>query len=78
MRTQGVKVLDRVLETNQIHWMLVHRKECPDEDSERLIIQTHFLVPHERWTTPPAFVGPVRVRRSRSWVLFSQECGVGP
>jgi hypothetical protein len=78
VRTQGIKVLDRVLETSQIHWLVVRREECPDEHSERRVIAAHFLVPHEPWSTPPAFVGPVQIRRSRNRVLFCQESGVRP
>jgi hypothetical protein len=78
MRKQGVKVLDPVLETNQIDWLVVRREECPDEHSQRRIIQAHFRVPHEPWSLPGAFVHPVVVRRSRTWVLFCQESGVVP
>jgi hypothetical protein len=76
MRTQGVKFQDRVLDTSQIHWLILSRSECPDEHSERRIIHAFFRVPHEPWTQPAAFVHPVRVRRSRRRVLFYQESGI--
>ncbi len=76
MRTQGVKVLDRVLETCQVHWLVVRAEECPDELAERRLIETHFLLPHTVWTTPRAFVEPVQIRRTRTRVLFRQHSGI--
>jgi len=76
MRMQGIKVLDRVLETAQVHWLLVMVEECPDEAAERRLIETHFVVPHTAWTTPRAFVEPVLVRRTRTRVLFRQHSGI--
>jgi len=78
VRTRGVKFLDGVLQNSQVDWLVVRKEECPDEHSERRIILSHFRVAHEPWTVPQAFVRPVQVRRSRSWVLFCQESGVVP
>ena len=76
MRTKGIKVLDRALETCQVYWLVVRIKECPDEATERRLIETYFLVPHTVWSTPPAFVEPVQVRRTRTRVLFRQHSGI--
>lgn len=76
MRKQGVRVLDRVLETRQIDWLVVSRQECPDEVSERRIVLQCFRVPHEPWEPNRAFVEAVTVRRGRHRVLFRQESGV--
>ena len=76
MRKYGIKVLDRVLETRQVQWLLVSVEECPDEPAEQRIIRMHFRVPHTAWTSPPAFVEPVIVRRTRSRVLFFQRSGI--
>jgi hypothetical protein len=72
MRMQGVKVL----ETQQIEWLVMTAEECPDLVAEQLIIQTYFRIPHAPWSTPPAFVEPVRVRRTRKRVLFCQPFGL--
>jgi len=76
MKTQGVKVLDPVLETNQLQWLVVPARECPDNESERRVIARYFRVPHEPWGPEKAFVGPVEIRRSRHRVLFCQELGI--
>jgi hypothetical protein len=78
MRTQGIKFQDRVLQTSQIHWLVVRRSECPDEHFERRIILAFFRVAHEPWSQPAAFVRPVQVRRSRRRILFCQESGISP
>jgi len=76
MRTRGVKLLDPVLETAQIDWLVVPAEECPSEEDEGRVISSHFRKPHEPWGHSGAFVGPVRVRRNRSRVLFCQESGL--
>ena len=76
MKTRGVKVLDPVLDTRQLDWLVVSIRECPDETAERHLILTHFRVPHEPWGSDRAFVRPVQIRRSRFRVLFRQESGV--
>jgi hypothetical protein len=76
MRTSGVKLLDPVLDTVQIDWLLVPAEECRDIQSERHLICRHFRKPHEPWGSSRAFVLPVRVRRSRRKVLFSQQSGI--
>ncbi len=76
MRMQGVRVLDRVLETHQIDWLVISGQECPDEASERRFVLQHFRVPHEPWGPDRAFVETVTVRRGRHRVLFRQESGV--
>jgi hypothetical protein len=76
MRKRGIKVLDRVLETRQVQWLVVSVEECPNEAAEHRIIRGHFLVPHAAWAIPAAFVEPVIVRRTRSRVLFLQRSGI--
>ena len=78
MRTRGVKMLDSVLQMNQLDWLVVSRHECPDGVTERRIVSAQFRVPHEPWGASRAYVQPVRVRRSCRRVLFRQESGIGP
>lgn len=75
MRTQGVKLLDPVLETSQL-WLIIPSHECPDQAAELTVVAAHFRVPHEPWGLIKAFVQPVKIRRSRRRVLFRQESGV--
>ena len=77
MRTRGVKVLDPMVDTVQIDWLVVPAEECPSPQHEGPLISQHFRKPHEPWTPNRAFVMPVRVRRSRRRVLFSQQSGLG-
>jgi hypothetical protein len=77
MRTRGVKLIDPVLETCQVEWLVLSAEECPDEISERRVVLTYFRVPHEPWGPGRAFVRPVEIRRSRYRVLFRQLSGVG-
>ncbi|NQT16644.1 MAG: hypothetical protein HQ582_28050 [Planctomycetes bacterium] len=76
MRMQGVRVLDPVLETCQVDWLVISARDCPDEASERRISLQHFRVPHKPWGPDSAFVEAVTVRRGRFRVLFRQESGV--
>ena len=76
MRTSGVKLFDPVLETMQINWLVVPADECRNAQDERLLISSHFRKPHEPWCPSQAFVMPVRIRRSRSRVLFLQQSGL--
>ena len=76
MKTRGVKLLDPVVETSQIDWLVVPVEECRDEEDEGRLISSHFRKPHEPWGHSGAFVQPVRVRRSRWRVLFWQESGL--
>jgi hypothetical protein len=76
MRTRGVKLLDPVVETVQIDWLVVPVKECSNEEDEGRLICSHFRRPHEPWGHSGAFVLPVLVRRSRRRVLFCQESGL--
>lgn len=76
MRTRGVKLLDPVLDTFQIDWLLVPVDECRDAKDEGRLISAHFRKPHEPWGASRAFVMPVRVRRSRRRVLFLQQSGL--
>jgi hypothetical protein len=76
MRTRGVKLLDPVLETAQIDWMVVPAGQCRTDQDERLLISSHFRKPHEPWGPSQAFVLPVCVRRTRSRVLFLQQSGL--
>jgi hypothetical protein len=76
MRTSGVKLLDPVLETTQIDWLVVSADECRNAQDERMLISSHFRKPHETWHPSLAFVMPVRIRRSRSRVLFLQQSGL--
>jgi hypothetical protein len=76
MRTRGVKLLDPVLETSQVDWLLLPAGECPAEEDEMRVISSQFRKPHEPWGHSGAFVLPVCVRRSRWCVLFCQESGL--
>ncbi len=75
MRYRGMRVLDTT-ETQQLVWLLLQSGECPDASAERRVEESHFLVPHESWNSPPAFVDPVHVRRTRRRILFVQCAGV--
>jgi hypothetical protein len=76
MRTCGVKLLDPVLDTSQIDWLVVPAQDCRSVEDEWRLISRHFRKPHEAWGPCRAFVMPVRVRRSRRRVLFSQQSGL--
>lgn len=76
MRRRGVKLIDPVLQTGQLDWLVVPAKECPDGAAERQVVTVHFRVPHEPWGPDRAFVHPVSIRRSRRRVLFRQESGI--
>jgi hypothetical protein len=76
MKTRGVKLLDPVLESSQIDWLVLPVDECRGEEDEEQVISSHFRRPHEPWGHSGAFVQPVRVRRSRFRVLFWQESGL--
>jgi hypothetical protein len=76
MRTRGVKLLDPVLDSTQIDWLLVPATECASDQDEGRLISVHFRKPHEAWGNSRAFVRPVRVRRSQRRVLFYQESGL--
>jgi hypothetical protein len=76
MRTQGVKLPDPVMELVQIEWLVLPVEDCRNAETERMIVTSHFRKPHEPWEPDRAFVLPVRIRRSRSRVLFCQESGL--
>jgi len=76
MELRGTKILDPVLQTNQVDWLMVSIRDCPDAATEQLLIAQHFRQPHEPWAPVAAFVLPVIVRRSRRRVLFRQQSGV--
>ena len=76
MKTRGVKLLDPVLETSQIDWLVLPVEECRQEEDEVRVISSQFRKPHEPWGHSGAFVLPVRIRRSRWRVLFWQESGL--
>jgi hypothetical protein len=76
MRTRGVKLLDPVLDTVQIDWLVVPIQDCRDSQEEGRVISSQFRKPHEPWGPSQAFVKPVRVRRSRRRVLFWQHSGL--
>ena len=76
MKTQGFKVVDPILETVMLEWLVVSVRECPDEATEKRIAAKHFRVPHHPWGMLRAFVRPVHVRRSRRRVLFCQQSGI--
>jgi hypothetical protein len=76
MKTRGVKVLDPVLETGQLDWLMLSTAQCPDAAAERRVIAAYFRVPHEPWGADRAFVLPVLIRRSRRRVLFYQVSGL--
>lgn len=78
MRTEGIRIVDRGVETRRIQWLVVSQKDCSDEVAEHRLALSHFLLPHARWNWPPAFVDPVVVRRTRRRVLLSQRAGVDP
>jgi hypothetical protein len=76
MRTRGVKLLDPVLDTLQIDWLLLPVDRCPGPEDEGEVISSHFRKPHEPWGPSRAYVLPVDIRRSRRRVLFSQRSGL--
>lgn len=76
MRTRGIRLLDSVLGTKQIDWLLFSIAECRDKNAENQVIRMHFRQPHEPWGHRGAFVLPVCVRRSRRRVLFFQQSGI--
>ena len=76
MRTSGVKLLDPVLDTTQIDWLLVPAQQCHNAEDEGRWIDSYFRKAHEPWGPTRAFVMPVRVRRSRRRVLFVQQSGL--
>ena len=76
MKMRGMKLLDPLAWTSQVEWLVVRAEECPDQDAEHRIILSHFRKAHEPWSPVRAFVGPVRIRRSRRRVLFRQESGL--
>ncbi len=76
MQTRGMRLLDPALDTVQIDWLVVSVDECRDDYDEQRLIGCHFRKPHEAWGPSRAFVMPVRVRRNRSRVLFSQQSGL--
>ncbi len=76
MRTRGVKLLDPVLDTTQVDWLVMPAQECRSQDDEGRVISSQFRRPHEPWGHSGAFVLPVRVRRTRYRVLFWQESGL--
>lgn len=67
---------DPVMELVQIEWLVLPIEDCPDAKAEQKVITCYFRKPHEPWEPDRAFVLPVRVRRSRSRVLFSQKLGL--
>ncbi|NUQ61436.1 MAG: hypothetical protein HUU20_03040 [Pirellulales bacterium] len=75
MRTNGVKILDPVLESKQLDWMVVRVEECPNEQAERQLVARHFRLPRQPAGNLRAYVEPVVVRRSRRRVLFQQASG---
>jgi hypothetical protein len=75
MKTRGVKILDPVLESSQLDWMVVGVEECPDAEAEQRIVAIHFRIPHQPWGSDRTFVDPVTIHRSRRRVLFCQESG---
>jgi len=76
MKTQGVKVLDPALQTEQLEWLVLSSSQCPDSATEQRIIMNYFRAPHSPWGSVRAFVRPVQIRRSRRRVLFLQRYGV--
>lgn len=76
MKTHGSKVIDPVLETRLLEWLVVPADECPDAASEYEIARRHFRLPHPSSGSLRGFVRPVEVRRSRRRVLFCQELGI--
>lgn len=76
MKTHGVKTFDPVLQTSQIDWLVVSIRECPDKCTERRVVSAQFRVQHDPWGSQRAYVGPVRIRRTRRRVLFCQESGI--
>jgi hypothetical protein len=76
MRNRGVKLLDPVLESFQIDWLVVPAEQCRNHEDEGRLISQHFRKPHEPWGNSRAFVMPVCIRRTRWRVLFCQESGL--
>jgi hypothetical protein len=76
MKTRGVKVFDPILETVQLDWLVIPAAGCRDIAAEQHVVGKYFRKPHEPWGPTRAFVMPVKVRRGRCRVLFSQESGL--
>ena len=65
MRTRGVKLLDPLIETFQIDWLLLPVAECPREEDEIRVISSQFRKPHKPWGHSSGSESrPVCVRRS--------------
>lgn len=73
---KGVKVVDHVLDTMQIDWLLISKTDCPNPEEEHRLISSHFRKPHDPWGAEGAFVTPVSVRYGRNRILFRQESGL--
>ena len=76
MKTRGVKLLN-ALETAQVEWLVLPVHECRDAAAEAEVVRRYFRVPHDPWSSPPAFVRQVSIRRTTTRVLFRQESGIG-
>ena len=78
MRNSGVKLLDPVLETAQIDWMIVPVEECRDAKDEERVIFRYFRKPHDACSPHRALtVMPVSSAAAAAGVLFSQQSGLG-
>jgi hypothetical protein len=76
MRTRGTRLVDSMVGTVQVDWLLIPTEECRDIHAENRVIRMHFRQPHEPWGHHGAFVLPVCIRRSRRRVLFFQQSGI--
>lgn len=76
MKTQGIKELDARLQDQQLDWLVVPVRECPDAQAESHWVNRFFRIPHEPYGSNRSFVRPVCVRRTQRRVLFLQESGV--
>lgn len=78
MRRWGIRIVDPVEGSQQVEWLVLTIRECPDSMTEAEVIGRYFRSPHEPWAPEKAFVQPVEVRRTRTRVLFRQQVGLLP
>ena len=75
MRTYGIRAFDPVIQSQQLDWLVVSVRECPNQRAERSVVMARFRVAHAPCGPQGAYVQPVRIRRGRHRVLFRQESG---
>lgn len=74
--SRGVKFIDQICHEDQLDWLMLEVRECPDLETEAVVISRHFRVPHPPAENDPSFVEPVTIRRTSRRVLFRQRSGI--